>query len=125
MAKAAKIEFVCTDCGMNFTRWQGQCRCGAWNTLAEVRISKTASKNTVTRTAKTAGYAGLIGGGSKKINEIEATDAEKRLTGIGELDRVLSGGVTRGSVNIISGDPGDLDSGDPDEAETCEGIVSA
>ena len=106
MAKVAKIEFVCTDCGMNHTRWQGQCRCGAWNTLVEMKIPKLANKNSVTRSGATGGYAGLNGGGSKKINEIKTTDAEKQLTGIGELDRVLCGGVTTGSVNIISGDPG-------------------
>ena len=89
MVKAAKIEFVCTDCGMNHSRWQGQCRCGAWNTLVEMKISKSANKGGVTRSANTGGYAGLTGGGSKKINQIEAIDAEKRLTGIGELDRFI------------------------------------
>ncbi|WP_085297824.1 DNA repair protein RadA [Cognaticolwellia mytili] len=104
MAKPAKIEFVCTDCGMNYTRWQGQCRCGAWNTLTEMKISTT--KKSVGHGTIASGYAGGTGGGSKKINDIETTEAEKQLTGIGELDRVLSGGVTTGSVNIISGDPG-------------------
>lgn len=105
MAKPAKIEFVCTDCGMNHSRWQGQCKCGAWNTLTEMRVPASNAKKSANNSA-TAGYAGGIGGGSKKINEIETTEAEKHLTGIGELDRVLCGGVTRGSVNIISGDPG-------------------
>lgn len=104
MAKSSKIEFVCTDCGMNYARWQGQCRCGAWNTLAEMKIS--ANQKSVKKGAITSGYAGGIGGGSKKINDVETTEAEKQLTGIGELDRVLCGGVTTGSVNIISGDPG-------------------
>ncbi len=104
MAKPAKIEFVCTDCGMNYTRWQGQCRCGAWNTLAEMKIS--AKQKSTGHGTIASGYAGGTGGGSKKINDIETTEAEKQLTGIGELDRVLSGGVTTGSVNIISGDPG-------------------
>ncbi|BDF93365.1 hypothetical protein KAN5_02030 [Pseudoalteromonas sp. KAN5] len=44
MAKAAKIEFVCTECGMNYQRWQGQCRCGAWNTLAEFKPSAGQAK---------------------------------------------------------------------------------
>ncbi|MGB2741961.1 MAG: DNA repair protein RadA [Cognaticolwellia sp.] len=106
MAKIAKLEFVCTDCGMNYPRWQGQCRCGAWNTLAEMKIPASQSKSPTKSRTSTNGYAGGIGGGSKKINEIESTEAEKQLTGIGELDRVLCGGVTTGSVNIISGDPG-------------------
>ncbi|MBA6414843.1 DNA repair protein RadA [Colwellia sp. 6M3] len=106
MAKLAKIEFVCTDCGMNYPRWQGQCRCGAWNTLAEMKISPNQSKSATKSRTSSGGYAGGTGGGSKKINDVETTEAEKQLTGIGELDRVLCGGVTTGSVNIISGDPG-------------------
>ena len=106
MSKASKIEFLCTDCGMNYPRWQGQCRCGAWNTLAEMKVSANQNKKSITRNISSGGYAGGVGGGSKKINEIESTEAEKQLTGIGELDRVLCGGVTTGSVNIISGDPG-------------------
>ena len=105
MAKAAKVEFVCTECGMNYQRWQGQCRCGAWNTLAEFKPSAGQSKKATARSS-VGGYAGGIGGGSKKINDIATVEAEKQLTEIGELDRVLSGGVTTGSVNIISGDPG-------------------
>ncbi|MEW6994382.1 DNA repair protein RadA [Colwelliaceae bacterium MEBiC 14330] len=104
MAKAAKIEFVCTDCGMNYAQWQGQCRCGAWNTLVEMKVPS--AKTSKSRQQVTAGYAGITGGGSKKINEIQASEVEKHLSGIGELDRVLCGGVTTGSVNIISGDPG-------------------
>jgi DNA repair protein RadA/Sms len=106
MAKPSKLEFVCTDCGMNYPRWQGQCRCGAWNTLAEMRISNNPIKKSAGRAASSAGYAGGVSGGSKKIHEIHTTESEKKITGIGELDRVLCGGITTGSVNIISGDPG-------------------
>ncbi len=78
MAKTAKVQFVCTDCGMNFTQWQGQCRCGAWNTLVEMKIPKTANNSATSRARNTAGYAGSTSGGSKKINQIEATEAEKK-----------------------------------------------
>ena len=69
------------------------------------------SQTKVTVPLRAARYHGRLrgwhtGGGSKKINDVETTEAEKQLTGIGELDRVLCGGVTTGSVNIISGDPG-------------------
>ncbi|WNC67583.1 DNA repair protein RadA [Thalassotalea nanhaiensis] len=101
-----KTAFVCNDCGADFHRWMGQCsECKAWNTLAEIKISNAKTKTSTNRTS-ISGYAGVSGGGSKKINEVKATEAEKQLTGIGELDRVLCGGVTTGSVNIISGDPG-------------------
>jgi len=106
MSKASKLEFFCTDCGMDYPRWQGQCRCGAWNTLTEMKTSAIKNKKSTANKTSVGGYAGGIGGGSKKINDIESTEAEKQLTGIGELDRVLCGGVTTGSVNIISGDPG-------------------
>ena len=66
MAKAAKIEFVCTECGMNYQRWQGQCRCGAWNTLAEFKPSAGQTKKAATRSV-VGGYAGGVGGGSKKL----------------------------------------------------------
>ena len=71
-----------------------------------MKISTAKSISTTTKRTSTSGYAGAAGGGSKKINEVQTSDAEKQFTGIGELDRVLSGGVTTGSVNIISGDPG-------------------
>ncbi|WOH39566.1 DNA repair protein RadA [Thalassotalea fonticola] len=102
-----KTAFVCNDCGADFHRWMGQCsECKAWNTLAEIKISASKAKSASSNRSAVSGYAGVSGGGSKKINEVEATEAEKQLTGIGELDRVLCGGVTTGSVNIISGDPG-------------------
>lgn len=105
MAKASKTQFVCTDCGHSTARWQGQCICGAWNTMQEMRISP-AAKLGAGQSVSSLGYAGALSSGAKKIDEVESSDAQKSLTGIGELDRVLSGGVTTGSVNIISGDPG-------------------
>jgi DNA repair protein RadA/Sms len=71
-----------------------------------MKISPNQSKSATKSRTSSGGYAGGTGGGSKKINDVETTEAEKQLTGIGELDRVLCGGVTTGSVNIISGDPG-------------------
>lgn len=104
MAKK-KVAYVCTDCGSEHAQWQGQCKdCNEWNTLKEISLSPAKSESK--SSGRVAGYAGLGGGGAKKINEIASVDAEKQPTGIGELDRVLCGGVTTGSVNIISGDPG-------------------
>ena len=104
MAKR-KIAFVCTDCGSEHGQWQGQCKdCQEWNTLKEITLAPV--KALAKGNARVAGYAGASGGGAKRINEVAAVDAQKQATGIGELDRVLCGGVTTGSVNIISGDPG-------------------
>jgi DNA repair protein RadA/Sms len=104
MAKR-KVAYVCNDCGSEHAQWQGQCKdCSEWNTLKEISLSPAKTERKAS--ARVAGYAGVGGGGAKKINEVASVDAEKQLTGIGELDRVLCGGVTTGSVNIISGDPG-------------------
>lgn len=73
--------------------------------MQEIRIS-SATNSTSAASHSVLGYAGAQSTGAKKINDVESADAAKSLTGIGELDRVLSGGVTTGSVNIISGDPG-------------------
>ncbi|MBE8168782.1 MAG: DNA repair protein RadA, partial [Shewanella sp.] len=101
MAKV-KTAFVCNECGQDFPRWQGQCTaCKEWNTISELKISANKPAR-----SSISGYAGEVGGGAKKLGEITGVDAEKMLTGIGELDRVLCGGLTSGSVNIISGDPG-------------------
>lgn len=102
MAKAAKTHFVCSDCGHTTLRWQGQCICGSWNTMQEMRIAATKGK----ASSAVVGYAGAQSSGARKIDAVESIATQKMASNIGELDRVLSGGITRGSVNIISGDPG-------------------
>ncbi len=104
LAKASKTQFVCTDCGHSTARWQGQCICGSWNTMQEMRV--TSSKVVSVKPTGVLGYAGGNSQGAKKFSEVESVEAHKAPSGIGELDRVLCGGITSGSVNIISGDPG-------------------
>lgn len=108
MAKAPKKAYVCNDCGADFPRWQGQCNmCHAWNTVSEVNLARTPAASTRTSAPNSrGGYAGIAGGGAKKLEDVESHEARKMLTKIGELDRVLDDGVTLGSVVIISGDPG-------------------
>lgn len=106
MAKA-KTAYVCTDCGAEHSKWQGQCvDCGVWNTLSEIVVQPAVKSAGAARS--TAGYAGAAAG-SPKVTPLTAValDAEMRtLTGIGELDRVLGGGLVDGSVVLIGGDPG-------------------
>lgn len=99
MAKE-KTSFVCTECGGASPRWMGQCpHCQAWNTLVEtVAESATPTKNRFASLAKTAAVATLA--------DIEASDVARTPTGIGELDRVLGGGIVEGGVVLIGGDPG-------------------
>ncbi len=103
MAKA-KTAYVCAECGAEHSKWQGQCiECGAWNTLAEIVVQPAAKSVAASRT----GYAGAAA--PAKITRLASVAAEAELrsdTGIGELDRVLGGGLVAGSVVLIGGDPG-------------------
>jgi DNA repair protein RadA/Sms len=108
MAKA-KTAFVCTECGASFSKWQGQCgECGAWNTLSEFVIEPaSASKGGGAPVARQGSWAGRPeAAGVVALKEV-SQDAEVRVsTTIGELDRVLGGGLVEGSVVLVGGDPG-------------------
>ncbi len=104
MAKA-KTAYVCTECGSEHNKWQGQCaECGVWNTLSEIVVEPV---KTAAATQRRSGYAGA--GDAPKVTRLASIvgEAEQRsATGIGELDRVLGGGLVSGSVVLIGGDPG-------------------
>ena len=101
MAKVKSI-FVCGQCGYESAKWNGKCpSCGAWNSFEEVET--TVSKKSVSVSKKSADVSDKI----LCINEIEAADNEVRYkTGLNELDRVLGGGLVKGSVVLLSGEPG-------------------
>ena len=103
MAKAPKIQYQCSDCGASFPKWAGQCAdCGAWNTLQEQvpAASKAAG-------GRFGGYAGDARSQSvRRLSDVAAERSERISTGLGELDRVLGGGLVLGSVALIGGDPG-------------------
>lgn len=103
MAKA-KTVFECESCGAQAPKWAGQCiDCGAWNTLVETVISPVAVAPA--RGGKGRGqYAGASGVVS--LSEVEGRVAARTGTGLGELDRVLGGGLVAGSAILIGGDPG-------------------
>ena len=96
MTKSQK-SYVCGACGAVSVKWQGQCStCGEWNTLeANVFV------------AVSSGHRGWSGATrAQKLAGIGQETMERRLTGIGELDRALGGGMVPGSVTLIGGDPG-------------------
>ncbi|MDH5324725.1 MAG: DNA repair protein RadA [Gammaproteobacteria bacterium] len=98
MAKQ-KSAFVCTDCGGEHTKWQGQCdHCGVWNTLKEVRLGK-ASRNID-------GYAGSTQARLCTLDSIDVANHPRIDSGISELNRVLGGGFVPGSAIVIGGNPG-------------------
>ncbi|MFN3162468.1 MAG: DNA repair protein RadA [Pseudohongiellaceae bacterium] len=104
MAKA-KSAFVCTDCGAEHGQWQGQCAaCKAWNTLSEIKLgggSSPAAKADFRRQ----GYAGDKSA-VQTLAEVDLESLPRFSTTIGELDRVLGGGLVPGSVVLIGGNPG-------------------
>lgn len=98
----AKTAYVCSECGADFPRWQGQCsECGAWNTITEFKIASPKSSIT-----KRAGYAGETLAKVQTLNEIDTQILPRISSGYGELDRVLGGGIVPGSAILIGGSPG-------------------
>ncbi|MDQ2695713.1 MAG: DNA repair protein RadA [Pseudomonadota bacterium] len=102
MAARTKTVYVCTECGAQSSKWAGQCGdCGAWNTLQE-----TVAAPPPARTGRFAGYAGAASAVVQTLAEVSAGEQVRVSTGVGELDRVLGGGLVAGSVILIGGDPG-------------------
>ncbi|MCU0973146.1 MAG: DNA repair protein RadA [Burkholderiales bacterium] len=92
-----KTVFVCTECGGQTSKWQGQCpHCHGWNTLVE-----TVAEKATTRFAPVAAGVGV-----RPLAEVETRDEARISTGIAELDRVLGGGLVQGGVVLLGGDPG-------------------
>ena len=112
MAKAKDTSFFCKECGFESPKWSGQCpSCGEWNTMVEAP-SQTAVKAAVKKPAALGGIAGIgvLSALSDKhpsmMSEIEAIQNERMATGIAEFDRVLGGGIIKGSLVLVGGDPG-------------------
>lgn len=104
MAPKNKTVFVCSACGMEHPKWAGKCdSCGEWNTLEEFSVAPAAPKN-FSAGSPTAGRG--TPPVATPINQIDLVDEHRYHTGIRELDRVLGGGIVKGSVVLLSGDPG-------------------
>ncbi|CAN5175179.1 DNA repair protein RadA [soil metagenome] len=95
MAKPKSV-YVCDACAAQSLKWQGQCdACGAWNSLVESRPEPM---------LRALSAAPAVG--ARRLADVEETEQTRRSTGIGELDRVLGGGLVEGSATLIGGDPG-------------------
>lgn len=104
MAKSKqKTAFVCSDCGSDHTKWQGQCNdCGAWNTLQEIRLGPVSGRS---GTARKGGYAGALAK-AQVLADIDLEDVPRISAGTSEFDRVLGGGLVPGSAILMGGSPG-------------------
>ena len=101
MAKA-KSMYICRECGAEYPKWSGKClQCGSWNTLEETVILPAAKGGSISSAA-----AAKSAAAATPITEINFTDEQRYNTGLGELNRVLGGGIVKGSVVLLSGDPG-------------------
>ncbi len=102
MAKR-KTAFVCSDCGAEYPRWQGQCNdCGEWNTISEITLAPATRGGQ----RNLSGYAGQTQAQITKLDEIVLSDLPRFSSTFSELDRVLGGGIVPGAAMLIGGSPG-------------------
>ncbi|GAB2793909.1 DNA repair protein RadA [Halomonas shantousis] len=105
MAKT-KSAFVCTECGAEYSKWQGQCSsCREWNTLTEIRLS-TARPGAAPATTGRSGYAGIVSREVVDLAAVDLTEVPRLSSTFGEFDRVLGGGMVPGSAVLLGGNPG-------------------
>lgn len=101
-----KTQYICQNCGASYPRWQGQCsECQTWNSLVEeVVVSSAKNAGAAAATKNSAALAKKI----VNFSEVERVSSQKSRfsTQIGELDRVLGGGLVAGAVVLIGGEPG-------------------
>ena len=95
-----KTIFVCSSCGYESSKWLGKCpACNEWNTFHEEKVVNSSNN-----------ISGSSGNKAKimprKLKEVEGIETARTSTGIGELDRVLGGGLVKGSLVLIGGEPG-------------------
>ena len=103
MAKE-KTVYVCSACGYETPRWMGKCPgCNAWNTMEEQAPQASVSQAAPVKANKQRGGTGAK---ALRLDDIPEENAARASTGIGELDRVLGGGVVEGSLMLVGGDPG-------------------
>lgn len=119
MAKKNKTVFVCQECGYESSKWMGQCICGAWNSMVEEKVIDVSAEDKRRRTSvrdsagnfssvpgSSVGTVNIGAGKPIKLKQVSSGEKDRIDTGIGELNRVLGGGLVPGSLTLISGEPG-------------------
>ena len=93
----SKIVYICSECGFESAKWIGKCPdCGGWNTLVEDVVTTTKTAKKVTQS-----FSSPV-----KLSSVDTAKDPRIVCGIGELDRVLGGGIVRGSLVLVGGEPG-------------------
>lgn len=110
MAKA-KTVYRCTECGAEYSKWQGRCdTCGEWNTLVEEVVAPKVAATVGGSARRIGGPRSLAEGGSvattPRLRDVSGSEARRWKTGLDEFDFVLGGGVVPGSMILIGGEPG-------------------
>ena len=95
----AKTVFVCSNCGYESAKWLGKCpACNEWNSFYEEKVTGTVFSSSGEKVKKSVT--------PRKLKEVEGISEVRISTGIGELDRVLGGGLVKGSLVLVGGEPG-------------------
>ena len=99
--KSKKSVFFCRECGYESPKWMGQCPgCRSWNTFVEEVVTSTKSGRNTDSSLRRQTEEPVI------LRDVSLSREERRTSGIGELDRVLGGGIVAGSMVLVGGDPG-------------------
>lgn len=107
MKKKSSTSFVCQECGYDSPQWLGKCpECGTWNSLKEFKVPAFAKAPASQRGESAGKQISNIDLAPKKLSEVHYEEKDRISTGFLEMDTVLGGGIVRGSVTLIAGDPG-------------------
>ncbi|MDR0817204.1 MAG: DNA repair protein RadA [Clostridiales Family XIII bacterium] len=102
MSKKVKTIFVCQECGYESPAWMGQCICGAWNSFIEERVQPGTVAGIVADDPRIRNAPPV----PVPLSNLSSQEEDRLDTGIFELNRVLGGGIVKGSLTLITGEPG-------------------